>query len=205
MAHLSTSEMFIVYSFPVIAAALGWLLFMFAGKLFWSTASNARFSFQGIVKNNLAKIGEKLESWLLEQQIVDKEIKKLAFAEATTNAVRPAIEKEVAQFVDKKLEQRWPMIGMFLNAEAKEKMKAGLAEELLKAFPGALQKAGTALSQHLQERHFIIEKLNELSAESCRQVVFPVINPAIKRLTALGALLGGIIGLLLATLVLIFF
>lgn len=205
MAPLSNSEMIIIYFFPVIAALLGWLFFAIAAKVFWRSGAKAGFSFQGILKNNLPQLAAKAEKYLAEQQIVEKEIGKLAFAESTVNALRPAVEKEVAEFVDKKLEQRWPMIGMFLNAEAKEKMKTGLAEELLRSAPGALQRAGTALSDHLEERHFITGKINELSFESCRQMVFPVINPLIKRLSALGALLGGIIGLVLMVLLLIFF
>jgi len=205
MAHLSNSELIVVYFFPVIAAFLGWLFFAVAAKLFWRSDAKGGVSFQGILKNNLPQLGGKLENYLSEQQIVAKEIGKLASAESTLNALRPAVEKEVAEFVDKKLEQRWPMISMFLNAEAKEKMKAGLTEELLKSTPGALQRAGTALSDHLEERHFIARKLNELSVDRCRQAVYPVIHPVIKRLSLLGALLGGIIGLLLMVLVLIFF
>lgn len=205
MAHLSNSELIVVYFFPVIAAFLGWLFFAVAAKLFWRSDAKGGVSFQGILKNNLPQLGGKLENYLSEQQIVAKEIGKLASAESTLNALRPAVEKEVAEFVDKKLEQRWPMISMFLNAEAKEKMKAGLTEELLKSTPGALQRAGTALSDHLEERHFIARKLNELSVDRCRQAVYPVIHPVIKRLSLLGALLGGIIGLVQMVLVLIFF
>ncbi|HET8574522.1 MAG TPA: hypothetical protein VFL76_11715 [Edaphocola sp.] len=205
MAHFPNSEMVIVYSFPVVAAILGWLFFAIAAKVFWRSGVKSRFSFQGILKNNLPKVAGKLENYLSEQQIAAKEIGKLAFAESTISALRPAVEKEVAGFVDNKLEQRWPMISMFLNAEAKEKMKDGLTEELLRSLPGALQRAGMALSDHLEERHFIAEKLNELSAESCRQAVFPVIHPVIRRLSALGALLGGIIGMILTALVLFFF
>lgn len=205
MAHLSNFEMIVIYFFPIIAAILGWLFFAIAAKMFWRSNAKASFSFQSILKNNLPKLGEKLERSLSEQQVIEREIGKLAAAESTIKAIRPAIEKEVAEFVDKKLEQRWPMIGMFLNAEAKEKMKIGLVEELLKSAPGALQQAGTSLSKHLEEKHFILEKLNQLSFESSRQMVFPVINPIIKRLSALGALLGGLVGLVLLALVLIFF
>lgn len=194
--------MLFLFLFPLLGAFLGWLFFFSLNKIFW--LSKAKMSFAELFKKLSEEVGNAMESKLLGTNgILSKELKSWLEKEATIASLKPSVTATVHHFVDEKLEQRWPMIQMFLNAEAKEKMKAGLIEEILKSAPSALQNAGDSLIHQLEKDRLIARKFSEMPLTESKKVVFPYLQPIFQKLIWIGIVNGFAIGLLLGLLVLI--
>lgn len=187
--------MLIVLLSPFIGAACAGLSFLLLRLFFWRDATSGNDFAGHLIYKIQQRAGSQIEQKLLDENgVLQKELKRFSEREETVQVLSPSVANEVEKFVDIKLEQRWPMISMFLNAEAKEKMKIGLTEELLKAIPGALKNMGNGLLRKLETEHFIQEKIAAISVSEAKMMVRPYVHRVFQRLFWIMVIIGGIVG-----------
>lgn len=175
--------MLIVLLSPLVGAALAGLLYLLLRWILWQNITSEKDLIAAFIKKICEDAGRKLEPKLLgENGILYKELESFVGRDETMQALSPVVALEVEKFVDVKLEQRWPMISMFLNAEAKEKMKTGLTEELLKTIPDALNNMGNGLLKKMEAEHFIKGKMDAISVLECKNIIRPYIQSVFKKL-----------------------
>lgn len=175
--------MLIVLLSPLVGAALAGLLYLLLRWILWQNITSEKDLIAAFIKKICEDAGRKLEPKLLgENGILYKELESFVDRDETMQALSPVVALEVEKFVDVKLEQRWPMISMFLNAEAKEKMKTGLTEELLKTIPDALNNIGNSLLKKMEAEHFIKGKMDTISVLECKNIIRPYIQSVFKKL-----------------------
>lgn len=196
--------MMVFIFFPLTGALLGWLFFYLFSKIFWIPDSSRSFTFSRIFEQLKGTTGGLLQEKLFGNDFLTSQLNCWIDQEKTIGSLQPSIEKVVHQFVDHTMMQRWPMIGMFLNGDAKEKMKAGLIEEILKAAPGVLKNAGESLIGRLENDQLLDDLLAKFTITEGRKILEPALRPVFRKLSLAGLFLGLLIGLVLSLMTLIF-
>jgi uncharacterized membrane protein YheB (UPF0754 family) len=108
----------------------------------------------------------------------------------------PTIEKHIDEFLEVKLKEEIPMIGMFIGNKTTDKLKAVFIKQLQALFPEIMQQLGGKLSASLNIEQLVSEKVKAMPDAELKELLQ---QPLQKPFTLLRW--GGLLtGMLIATL-----
>lgn len=173
---------YLILFIPLITALVGWLIHKAAAVY--------------ILKNYWPKkqqqVAKALGGWAASQFSLADAEQKLADPSVLDKAM-PTIEKHIDTFLNEKLQQEIPMLGMFVGTKTTDKIKEIFINQLKQLFPAVMgQMAG-----NLKESFNIEKKLSEqLSRPEVQQTIHNQLEGQLKRLPLLGLISGFITGLI---------
>ena len=181
----------ILYCFPLIAAFIGWIFNLIL----------IQYLFKNALPAKLPALGNKAAGYVSEKIInIDGLAARLTDPQQL-ESVKPFIESHIDHFLNEKLKEKMPAIAMFIGEKTIVMMKAALMEEIDQLLPGLLNKFMGNLSESIDIKKTLTEKLNEIPEEK----ITALLNDNLKREKRLfqifGAVSGFIIGLTLVMLV----
>ncbi|NDC42917.1 MAG: DUF445 family protein, partial [Chitinophagia bacterium] len=128
---------------PFIAAFTGWFTTWIAFYMLFHPRRPIKllgFTIQGIFPKRkhqfAAKLGAVVATELLHFGDIAAKIKNPAMLQS----VMPEIEAHVDYFLNEKLKEKMPVIGMFVGQGMIEKIKEGLMEEITEMLPQVINK-----------------------------------------------------------------
>lgn len=83
----------------------------------------------------------------------------------------PTIEKHIDEFLEVKLKEEIPMIGMFIGNKTTDKLKAVFIKQLQALFPEIMQQLGSKLSASLDIEQLVSEKMKALPDTELNQLL----------------------------------
>jgi uncharacterized membrane protein YheB (UPF0754 family) len=180
---------FIIYLFPLIGAATGWMLHALVIHKLIPASKKI------LAKNAGRWVGRNLVSSLrLDEKLLDP---------CQFEKIRPVIETHVDEFLRVKLGKQMPMISMFVGDKTIDKMKMVFMEELQLIFPQVIGRFAGGLDDEIDVEKLIHERLASIDDARWKEMVLQKAGTQLNKLKLLGALTGFIIGVLFLVIMLL--
>ncbi|HXL58786.1 MAG TPA: hypothetical protein VN958_21130 [Chitinophagaceae bacterium] len=178
---------------PLIPAIICWLLIKFSIKYFFKPLHPVKIlgnSFRGILPHkkefivkSLSQIisDELLNADMLKEKLTDPEILQKAM---------PVIETHIDNFLNVKLKESIPVIGMFIGDRITKQLKDLFMKELEELFPSVMSQFMSDLSQSKNLEHEIVVKLDSIQIETVENRFYQTFKKELKRIEFTFAFIG---------------
>lgn len=181
----------------VIGSMIGWITNYIAIKMLFRPYREINlifFKIQGLIPKRRHEIGITLADTIQNELISLEDItKKLENADLDIE-----MEKVIDSILEKKLASeittRFPMIAMFLNESALNKIKDAIKESIMENKEQIIEMLFETLEKNVDFKEIIVEKVDAFSLEELERIIFSLAKKELKHIEIIGAILGGIIG-----------
>ncbi len=181
----------------VIGSMIGWITNYIAIKMLFRPYREINlifFKIQGLIPKRRHEIGITLADTIQNELISLEDItKKLENADLDIE-----MEKVIDSILEKKLASeittRFPMIAMFLNESALNKIKDTIKESIMENKEQIIEMLFETLEKNVDFKEIIVEKVDAFSLEELERITFSLAKKELKHIEIIGAILGGIIG-----------
>lgn len=188
-----------IYLIPVISAFIGWMTNYIAVKMLFHPRKKVRilfFNIQGVFPKRQKKLAEKLGEIVSSELLSGKDIQALITNPNNTTVLTKELENKIDVFIQKKLPEKLPMLGMFLNDSLKNTIKQTLLDEFNDSLPEMLSVFGKNISNQADIKTTVYNKVVSFSTDKLESILYGIMKKEFKFIEILGAILGFIIGLI---------
>ena len=181
-----------------IGAMIGWVTNFIAIKMFFRPYKEVNFIFfkiQGLLPKRRNEIGNSIAEVVNNELVSVKDI---------ISKISPEdIEENIGLIVDRILESRlkeeivknFPMAAFFLSDSMLEKIKHIIKQSILDHKEEMINVFAEYLENKVDIKSIIVEKVNGFSLEKIEEIIITLAKKELKHIEYIGAVLGGIIGL----------
>ncbi|MGL5278657.1 MAG: DUF445 domain-containing protein [Cetobacterium sp.] len=181
----------------VIGSMIGWVTNYIAIKMLFRPYKEINLGFfkiQGLIPKRRHEIGITLADTIQNELIsLDDITKKLENANLDVE-----MERVIDSILEKKLASeittRFPMIAMFLNESALNKIKDAIKESIMENKDQIIGMLFETLEKNVDFKEIIVEKVDGFSLEELERITFSLAKKELKHIEIIGAILGGLIG-----------
>lgn len=181
-----------------IGAMIGWITNFIAIKMLFRPYKEINFIFfkiQGLLPKRRNEIGNSIA------EVVNNEL--VSVKDIISKLSPEDIEKNIGLIVDRILESKlkeeivknFPMAAFFLNDSMLEKIKNIIRHSILSHTDEIINVFGEYLENKVDIKSIIVEKVNGFSLEKIEEIIITLAKKELKHIEYIGAVLGGIIGL----------
>ena len=181
-----------------IGAMIGWITNFIAIKMLFRPYKEVNFIFfkiQGLLPKRRNEIGNSIAEVVNNELVSVKDI---------ISKISPEdIEENIGLIVDRILESRlkeeivknFPMVAFFLSDSMLEKIKHIIKQSILDHKEEMINVFAEYLENKVDIKSIIVEKVNGFSLEKIEEIIITLAKKELKHIEYIGAVLGGIIGL----------
>ena len=181
-----------------IGAMIGWVTNFIAIKMLFRPYKEVNFIFfkiQGLLPKRRNEIGNSIAEVVNNELVSVKDI---------ISKISPEdIEENIGLIVDRILESRlkeeivknFPMAAFFLSDSMLEKIKHIIKQSILDHKEEMINIFAEYLENKVDIKSIIVEKVNGFSLEKIEEIIITLAKKELKHIEYIGAVLGGIIGL----------
>ncbi|MFD2921181.1 hypothetical protein ACFS6H_15755 [Terrimonas rubra] len=166
----------------IISAFLGWLAAWLC----------SRYLVNSIVRHKHS-LATHIGHFAAEHISLDSFRDKLSDAGLLETAM-PAIEKHIDEFLNVKLKEEIPMIGMFIGNKTTDQLKAVFIKQLQTLFPEIMQQLSGNLAASFNMEQLVSEKINALPDARLKEQLQTPLQKPLAGLQVAGLITGAIIG-----------
>lgn len=182
----------------IIGAMIGWITNFIAIKMLFRPYKEINlifFKIQGLLPKRRNEIGNSIAEVVNNELVSVKDI---------ISKISPKdIEENIGLIVDRILESRlkeeivknFPMAAFFLSDSMLEKIKHIIKQSILDHKEEMINVFAEYLENKVDIKSIIVEKVNGFSLEKIEEIIITLAKKELKHIEYIGAVLGGIIGL----------
>lgn len=181
-----------------IGAMIGWITNFIAIKMLFRPYKEVNlifFKIQGLLPKRKNEIGNSIA------EIVNNEL--VSVKDIISKISPEDIEENIGLIVDRILESRlkeeivknFPMAAFFLSDSMLEKIKHIIKQSILDHKEEMINVFAEYLENKVDIKSIIVEKVNGFSLEKIEEIIITLAKKELKHIEYIGAVLGGIIGL----------
>lgn len=184
---------------PIIAAFTGWLVIR---VLLWTLfrplhpLKLAGITIQGILPRTQLQLAGQLGKWVSTRFISFDQLAGTIGSPDNLEKLMPMVETQIDHFLREKLAQEMPMISMFVGDKTIGKVKAVFMDELRSLFPKLMQQYAATLGEKIDIEKMVAEKVAAININELEQTLWQQWGTPIRRLYAMAALIGFMMGLI---------
>lgn len=189
----------LIYTLPFIAAITGWVTNFLAIKMLFHPKKKVNlglFSIQGIFPKRHDVLAARLGKIVSTELFSISDIKERFTSASSMVEINKVLDEKLEDFLDVKLKDTLPMLAMFLNKDAKAKIKNTLHEEFQNILPDILNKYSDKLEREIDVEDIVSKKVSAFSTDKLEQILFSIMKKEFKFIEIMGAVLGFLIGLI---------
>ena len=189
----------LIYTLPFIAAITGWVTNFLAIKMLFHPKKKINlgfFSIQGIFPKRQKLLAERLGKIVANELFSFKDIKDRFTSTSSSSEINHVLDEKLEDFMEVKLKSAMPMMAMFLNAEAKAKIKDTLHLEFQNILPEILNTYSDKLEKDLDIEAIVSQKVDAFSSDKLEEILFSIMKKEFKLIEILGGVLGFLIGII---------
>ncbi|ANQ48342.2 DUF445 family protein [Flammeovirga sp. MY04] len=197
---------YLVWSFPLISAGIGWITNYVAIKMLFHPRKPINlglFKLHGVFprrKETLARrLGVIVEKDLFTPDMI---VEKLN-TEENKSKLRESIMKRINEFVDEKAVQFGPMLQMFGGDAIIDQIRNGMEKSVDEMIPKLMDDIGNNIGS-ISIEQVVYEKVMDFSDEKFEDLLMAVIKSELRFIEIMGAVLGFLIGLVQVALLTLF-
>jgi len=183
---------------PLISAFIGWFTNWIAIKMLFHPKAPKRFlwfTIQGIFPKRQRQFAASLGSLVARELLHFDEIAARIRDPKELAAVRPSIEGHVDHFLHGKLQEKLPVISMFVGQGTLDKIKEGLMEEIDVLLPEVIGQYADSLGRQIDVEAIVTEKVSNFSSDKLEEILVKIMSKEFRFVELIGGVLGFVIGL----------
>ncbi|MEM7182398.1 MAG: DUF445 family protein [Spirochaetota bacterium] len=192
------------WTMPVMGVVVGYLTNWLALQMIFLPLEEKRFGFfkyQGLFLRRQDEVSQEFAAVVANNVLNTSNLIKLIFTGKGGDLLAKLIIEKAHQLADEKVKEKVPMAPMLLGSAKIEKIKEVVAEKILLILPEIANNVGDHLTTSLEIDKTIYERLRVLPKAEFEDLLHSVFKEDEMTLILLGALLGGLVGLIQASLV----
>jgi uncharacterized membrane protein YheB (UPF0754 family) len=189
----------LIYTLPIIAALTGWITNYLAIKMLFHPREKKRIFFveiQGIFPKRQHILAARLGQIVAKELFSFQDIKRHFTSTGTAGEINHVLDEKLEDFLENKLKESMPMLGMFMNADIKNKIKATLHDEFKDILPDILTRYSEKLERDIDIESIVSSKVAAFSSDKLEQILFSIMKKEFRFIELLGGVLGFVIGLI---------
>lgn len=182
----------------VIGAMIGWITNFIAIKMLFRPYKEINFIFfkiQGLLPKRKNEIGHSIA------EVVDKELVSMKdiISKISYSDIEESMGSLIDGILDSKLKEEilknFPMAAFFLSDSVLEKIKGIIKSSIIENKNEIMEFFGQYMQKNVDIKKIIIEKVDAFSLEKVEEIIVNLAKKELKHIEYIGAVLGGIIGL----------
>ena len=182
----------------IIGAMIGWITNFIAIKMLFRPYKEINFIFfkiQGLLPKRKNEIGHSIA------EVVDKEL--VSMKDIISKISSSDIEESMGSLIDGILDSRlkeeilknFPMAAFFLSDSVLEKIKGIIKSSIIENKDEIMEFFAQYMQKNVDIQKIIVEKVDAFSLEKIEEIIVNLAKKELKHIEYIGAVLGGIIGL----------
>lgn len=182
---------------PVTSAFIGWFTTWLAFYMLFHPRNPIRIfgiTIQGIFPKRQTVFAAKLGAVVGKELIHFDEIARQIKDPEALAKVMPGIEAHIDTFLNEKLKEKLPIIGMFVGQGTMVKIKEGLLEEINLMLPEVIGQYADNLSQKIDVEKMVTEKINQFSSDKLEEILHSVLKKEFRLVELICGVFGFVIG-----------
>lgn len=183
----------------LIGAGIGWLTNYVAIKMLFRPYKEINFLFfkvQGVIPKRRHEIGLRIAETIQNQVISMEDILNSIDKNELELKLEEIVDKMLKGKVKGEIVSRFPMASMFLSDSVVEKIENGLKEVILKNREEIIKSIFEVFENNVNFQDIIVRNIDNFSLEELEKIVFNLAKTEFKHIEIVGAVLGGIIGII---------
>lgn len=149
---------------------------------------------QGIFPKRQQQFAQKLGTLVATELINFNDIAAKLKDPKQLESVTPVIEGHIDTFLRVKLQEKLPVVSMFIGDSTIGKLKDGMMEEISSLLPEVISKYADNISQKVDVEKMVTEKVANFSSDKLEEILTAIMNKEFRFVEIIGGVLGFIIG-----------
>jgi len=182
---------------PIIGAAIGWFTNYLAVKMLFRPKRPIRLAgltIQGLIPRRREDLAQSVAEVVEQELLASDDVAQALESEAFRHRLADVLEDRLAQLLREKLADR-PLASQFLTDDVLTPIRRAVIREVMNAFPSAASVLRDALTEHLDVRQIVLEKVRELDLDTLEALVFRVARREFRYIELVGGVIGFVVGL----------
>jgi uncharacterized membrane protein YheB (UPF0754 family) len=187
------------FVFPPIGGVIGWVTNFVAIKMLFyprKPINLGLFKLQGVFPKRQKLFATRIAKVVGEELLHIDEIKEAIKKPENLSTVYDLIDERIDNFLKTKLGQAIPLLAMFINDKSIAAIKNVLSEEVKGMLPGAIDTFTDNIEKHFDIEQVVFDKVAAFPVEKLEDVLMGILQKELKFIETVGAVLGGIIGII---------
>jgi uncharacterized membrane protein YheB (UPF0754 family) len=187
-----------LYLIPFISAFIGWFTNWIAIKMLFHPKDPVRFlgiTIQGIFPKRQQQFAQKLGVLVATELLHFNDIASKLKDPQQLESVTPVIEAHIDTFLRVKLQEKIPVVSMFIGDSTIGKLKDGMMEEINSLLPEVIGRYADNLSQKVDVEKMVTEKVASFSSDKLEEILTAIMSKEFRFVEIIGGVLGFVIGL----------
>ncbi|MGL4402875.1 MAG: DUF445 domain-containing protein [Fusobacteriaceae bacterium] len=183
----------------LIGSLIGWITNYFAIKMLFRPYREINlffFKIQGVIPKRRHEIGIKIADTIKNQVISMEDILKSLDKEQLGHKLEEIVDNILKGRIKEEIIKKFPMAAMFLSDSIVEKIELGIKELVLKNREEIIKGLFQTLESNVNFEDIIIKNIDGFSLEELEEITFKLAKSEFRHIEIVGAVLGGIIGIL---------
>lgn len=188
-----------LYLIPFISAFIGWFTNWIAIKMLFHPKNPVKvlgITIQGIFPKRQQQFAQKLGVLVATELLHFNDIASKLKDPKQLESVTPYIEEHIDTFLRVKLQEKLPVVSMFIGDSTIGKLKEGMMEEINGLLPEVIGKYADNLSEKLDVERMVTEKVANFSSDKLEEILTAIMSREFRFVEIIGGVLGFIIGLI---------
>lgn len=183
----------------LIGSLIGWITNYFAIKMLFRPYREINlffFKIQGVIPKRRHEIGMRIADTIKNQVISMEDILKSLDKEQLGHKLEEIVDNILKGRIKEEIIKKFPMAAMFLSDSIVEKIESGIKELVLKNREEIIKGLFQALESNVNFEDIIVKNIDGFSLEELEEITFKLAKSEFRHIEIVGAVLGGIIGVL---------
>lgn len=188
-----------LYLIPFISAFIGWFTNWIAIKMLFHPKNPVKvlgITIQGIFPKRQQQFAQKLGVLVATELLHFNDIASKLKDPKQLESVTPYIEEHIDTFLRVKLQEKLPVVSMFIGDSTIGKLKEGMMEEINGLLPEVIGKYADNLSQKMDIEKMVTDKVANFSSDKLEEILTAIMSKEFRFVEVIGGVLGFIIGLI---------
>lgn len=188
-----------LYLIPFISAFIGWFTNWIAIKMLFHPKNPVKvlgITIQGIFPKRQQQFAQKLGVLVATELLHFNDIASKLKDPKQLESVTPYIEEHIDTFLRVKLQEKLPVVSMFIGDSTIGKLKEGMMEEINGMLPEVIGKYADNLSQKMDIEKMVTDKVANFSSDKLEEILTAIMSKEFRFVEIIGGVLGFIIGVI---------
>src|SRR5690554_1301228 len=155
----------IIYFYPIIGAIIAWSAAHFFLRSFFNQDTGRSNNLAGMIEANKPDLAKQIAGIIQSKILKEKAFTKNITDPAIIENIKPSLETYLNEFVQVKLVEKFPVIGMLGGHQALEKIKETLMEEMSILLPSVIEKYAGQIQDKIKIEEIVAQEINNMSVE----------------------------------------
>ena len=188
-----------LYLIPFISAFIGWFTNWIAIKMLFHPKNPIKvlgITIQGIFPKRQQQFAQKLGVLVATELLHFNDIASKLKDPKQLESVTPYIEEHIDTFLRVKLQEKLPVVSMFIGDSTIGKLKEGMMEEINGLLPEVIGKYADNLSQKMDIEKMVTDKVANFSSDKLEEILTAIMSKEFRFVEIIGGVLGFLIGVI---------